>query len=303
MASRLVIPFLFLLAFSLTTYLDPWYQSWTGNRTRSVNIMSVALGDSRRLFAKHFYVKADAYFHNGYYPSIYDQQPAPEQLHMATEAQGGKEEHKEASRDFLGEPKDWIDRFNRHFYPSRHRHLDEEEEPSGNHAGHHEGSSLQAEEKGKIEKVERELLPWLRLAADLDPQRTETYIVASHWMRTRLGKVTEAEQFLREGLRANPEDSELLFELGKVYFENRKNVVRARNLWVLALNKSQRQTSAKTEANIFLYAQILGSLAKLEEEDKRYAKAIEYLQLLKVVSPSKENIQKWMDTLRQKESS
>ena len=80
-------------------------------------------------------------------------------------------------------------------------------------------------------------------------------------------------------------------------------MVRARNLWVLALNKSQRQTSAKTEANIFLYAQILGSLAKLEEEDKRYAKAIEYLQLLKVVSPSKENIQKWMDTLRQKESS
>ena len=241
MAPRLGIPLLFLLAFSLTTYLDPWYQSWSGNRTKSANILTVALGDSRRLFAKHFYVKADAYFHSGYYPSIYDNRPAPEQLHMAAEAHTGKEEHEEASSDFLGQPKDWIDRFDRHFYPSRHRHLDEEEDPPEGPAGHGEGASQLAERRGKIQKVERELLPWLRLAADLDPERTETYIVASHWMRTRLGKVTEAEQFLREGLQANPEDSELLFELGKVYFENRKNLPRARNVWELALKKWQRK--------------------------------------------------------------
>lgn len=222
---------------------------------------------------------------------------------MAAEAQTGTEEHEDASSDFLGQPKDWIDRFDRHFYPSRHRHLDEEEDSAEDHAGHRDGASQPQERRRNIQKVERELLPWLRLAADLDPERTETYIVASHWMRTRLGKVTEAEQFLREGLQANPEDSELLFELGKVYSENRKNLPRARNVWELALKKWQRKEGDKADASNFLYAQILGSLAKLEEEDKRYPKAIEYLQLLKVVSPSKENIQKWMDALKRKESS
>ena len=209
---------LFALAFSLATCLDPWFQGWAGNRTKSANLLSVALGDSRRLFAKHFYVKADAYFHSGYYPSIYDNKPASAGTHMAIGAQGPGTETGEVSEmrgahqahetheddenengDFLGTPKDWIDGFNRHFYPSRHRHLGDEE--SAGRRGEGPGGAGDGEGKSG-EKLERELLPWLRLAADLDPQRTETYVVASHWMRTRLGKVAEAEQFLREGLQA-----------------------------------------------------------------------------------------------------
>ena len=312
MTSTLTLSVLFALAFSLATCLDPWFQGWAGNRTKSANLLSVALGDSRRLFAKHFYVKADAYFHSGYYPSIYDTKPASAEMHMAAGAQrhepgagegheaheehGEHGEHDEENADFLGKPKDWIDAFNRHFYPSRHRHLDDEQAV----ARREHGSNGSKAEGG--ENLERELLPWLRLAADLDPQRTETYVVASHWMRTRLGKVAEAEQFLREGLQANPEEAELFFELGKVYFENRHDVTRARNVWELALKKWQQRESVKAEPNIFLYAQILGSLAKLEEQEQRYAKAIEYLEQLKLISPSKESLQKWVDTLRKKAS-
>ena len=47
---------------------------------------------------------------------------------------------------------------------------------------------------------EREILPWLRLSAELDPQRVETYTVAAYWLRA-VGKMVEAEHFLREGLR------------------------------------------------------------------------------------------------------
>jgi len=41
---------------------------------------------------------------------------------------------------------------------------------------------------------EREILPWLRLSAELDPQRVETYTVAAYWLRN-MGKIAEAEQF------------------------------------------------------------------------------------------------------------
>src|SRR6266446_965580 len=113
------------VSLSLQSYLEPWFQSWAGNRAQSANLLNVALGDSRRLFAKHFYVKADAYFHNGYYPTIYDTHPA-EQSHMAAAA-GAAQDEQEEGGDFLGKPKDWIDAFSRHFFPSTHRHLGEKE--------------------------------------------------------------------------------------------------------------------------------------------------------------------------------
>jgi len=52
-------------AFGLAARLEPWFQSWIGNRARSANLLEVALGDGRKLFARHAYVKADIYFHSG----------------------------------------------------------------------------------------------------------------------------------------------------------------------------------------------------------------------------------------------
>src|SRR5436305_1719432 len=183
----LALSLLMTASVSLVTFLETWFQDWAGNRTQSANILTVALGDSRRLFAEHFYVKADAYFHSGYYPSIYDKRLGSEELHMA----GGNAEHHEESRDFLGPPRDWLDAFSRHFFPSHHRHLGEESE-----ADHQAGAAGHKNHQKESSGAEREILPWLRLAANLDPDRPETYIVASFWLRSRLGRVNEAEQFL-----------------------------------------------------------------------------------------------------------
>src|SRR5262245_15693684 len=122
------------LATSLVTWLEPWFQGWAGSRTDSANLLSVALGDSRRLFAKHFYVKADAYFHSGYYPSIFDQQPDDDKLHMASNAGAGHDEHHDMPNH--AGPHDWIDRFARHFYPSVHSHLGEGKCNDPDHSGH-----------------------------------------------------------------------------------------------------------------------------------------------------------------------
>jgi tetratricopeptide (TPR) repeat protein len=247
----------------------------------------VALGDSRRLFAKHFYVKADAYFHSGYYPTIYDAHPVSDELHMAATTGTAQDKHEEEA-DVLGKPKDWLDAFSRHFYPSIHRHLGEG--PAA--GGHHDDKSSPGDQ--------REILPWLRLSANLDPERPETYIIASFWLRS-LGKFTEAEQFLREGLQANPGNYEILLELGQIYKENRKDATRARNVWELALRNWLEKESVKPEPNNLAYAQLLGNLATLEETQKDYPKAIEYLGMLKKVSPHKDSIQKWLEDLKAKQ--
>jgi len=284
--------------FSLATWLEPWFQSWSGNRTRSANVLQVALGDSRRLFAKHFYVKADAYFHSGYYPTIYDARPAADQMHMASGTTAGLASN-EACPDWLGKPRDWIDRFSRHFYPSEHRHFGG---PAGEHAGHaHQpGEAAEAAEAGRSGGEERELLPWLRLSASLDPERPETYLVASYWLRSKLGKVDEAERFLREGLRENPGDYEILFELGRIASENRQDPTRARNLWELALRRWDEKNAGQTDPEILVHAQILSHLAKLEEDAKNYARVLEYLKALHRISPFKESVQKWQEAVQAK---
>src|SRR5882672_6301692 len=116
---------LMVLCFGLAACLDPWFQSWKGNRAKSADVLSVLLGDGKRIFARHFFVKADAYFHSGYYPSVFDNREAFKTPHMAEDAgaMGGQNQGDETS--FLGKPRDWIDGFSRQFFPSSHTHLDQ----------------------------------------------------------------------------------------------------------------------------------------------------------------------------------
>jgi tetratricopeptide (TPR) repeat protein len=284
---------LLLIAFSLTTWLDRSFQDYAGARGKSADVLTVALGDSRRLFAKHFYAKADAYFHNGYYPSIYDTRPDADKLHMAANAGAGHGEE-EAGMGFLGKPKNWIDAFGRNFFPSSHEHLSDDDHDDCKHSPG-ESCNHAPHKSKRLGGEERELLPWLQLSAMLDPERVETYLVASYWLRTQLGKINEAEQFLRQGLRANPGHQELLFELGRIYFENRHDSTRARNVWELALKKWHENEEGKAKANTFLYEQILGQLARLEFEEKNYARALEHYKALKEVSPFKDSVQKTIE--------
>src|SRR5688500_1618692 len=154
---------LVVIAVCFTTWLEPWFQQARAHR--SGDVITAALGDSRKLFGRHFYVKADAYFHNGYYPTIYDTKPEGE-LHMAAVTGGTHEDHVK-EMDFLGQPKDWIDRFSRYFFPSVHRHLGEEECEHCKHGEEHEHGAEAAGSEGH----EREMLPWFKLAATLDPER------------------------------------------------------------------------------------------------------------------------------------
>ena len=223
MRAALLFAFGMSAAVSLSTSLEPWFQGWAGSRTKSADLLTVVLGDSRRLFAKHIYAKADAYFHRGYYPSIFDTRPHTEEMHMAANtAAAAAESHEEpAPHD---KPHDWLEAFSRHFYPSQHSHLGEGNDSCCDHNDHaqreacnHEHDEHCANTSSGSGGEQRELLPWLKLAATLDPEMPETYVVASFWLRNQLGRIDEAEQFLREGLRSNPRNPEMLFELGRIF--------------------------------------------------------------------------------------
>lgn len=281
---------LLVLCFGLAAALDVQLQLWRANRGPTGDLLAVLLGDGRRLFADHFFTKADAYFHSGFYPTIFDNREAFQTPHMAEDSGtvGGHNRGDEAG--FLGPPRDWIDAFSRHFYPAVHTHLDE-----GGARGHFEPAGDLGGSSGV-----REILPWLKLSAELDPNRVETYTVTAYWLRRRLGKVAEAEQFLREGLRANPNSYEILFELGRIYAEDKQDPRRAINLWEAALVQWRKQASTKADPDTFLLLQITSHLATVEEAQGQYPKALEYMELWKHCSPEPTSVQKRIEELRGK---
>ena len=267
------------ICFCLATDLSSWFWVWQGNRAKSANLMAVALGDARRMFANHFFIKADAYFHSGFYPSIYDNQQSFKTPHIAEDsgAMRGKNTGDETS--FLGPPRNWIDRFGRQFFPSVHTHLNE-------------GGANGEENETEV----REILPWLKLSSELDPKKTVTYSAGAYWLR-RMGKTGEAEDFIREGLRENPGDPQLLLDLGRLY-ASKGDTFRARNLWEAGLRQFNNVANTDKEEDKFVAEQILAALAKLEQEANNTQRAVALLERLKAVSPNPEAIQRWMDELR-----
>ncbi len=246
---------------------------WQQSRTQDTgSVFALLLGESRRAFAAQVFLKADAYFHRGFYPSVFGLALPDGKTHMAKETEShNPHEHTQPQHP----NRDWIETFGRNFYPSEHRHI---------------------ERLGEA----REILPWLRLAAELDPHRVDPYTVAAYWLRERLNKVNEAEAFLREGLRANPDSYEILGELGRLYAENQRDVPRARAVQELAIAKWIRQEASKPSPDVLAYAQILGQLAALEESTGNLDRALAHFTRLKRVSPAPDTVQKRIDELQAK---
>jgi tetratricopeptide (TPR) repeat protein len=289
-ASLLTLIALLVLCFGLAAHLDIWFQTWEGSRTGSTDVLSVLLGDARKIFARQFFVKADAYFHSGYYPSIFDNNEAFQTPHMAEDAgaMAGHNQGEEAG--FLGKPRDWIDALSRQLFPSVHTHLDE---------GGAQALGGKPADLGGSSEV-GEILPWLKLSAALDPDSVQTYTTTAYWLRERMGKVDEAEQFLRVGLRHIPNSYEILYELGRVYAENRKDPQHAINLWEAALRNWQKQEPSKKEPDRFMFIQITSHLALIEEQLGNYEKALNYMEMWKAMSYAPAEVQQRIDGVKKK---
>jgi tetratricopeptide (TPR) repeat protein len=274
------------VSFTLATSLALRVGKWT-DPTRSDGVFKKLLGDGRKLFANQFIEMADVYLHSGYYPSIFDRRdPKARKAITATTDEGDHEGHEhdadgnckqgdddhEKEMNFLGQPSNWLESFIRQFRITQHTHLEHGEE--------------------------REVLPWLKVAIELDPQKIDTYVSTAFWLRKELGKVKDAEAVLREGIRNNPNSSEILFEMGLLYDENYKEPARARNIWVLALRRWNAQTEEAKAASTDVLGRIAIHLARLEEAAGNLPQAIQYFEVVKQVSPSPGPLQKRIDELK-----
>ena len=270
--------------FCLATALEPSLLSASRNGGTE-GLIAAVLGDGRKLFAQHFYIKADAYFHSGYYPSIFEQARTARQAEAINKDvpkdtsheskphaehdghhEGEAEDDHEDELQFLAKPANVIERFGRYFFPSHHSHMESKAE-------------------------QEEILPWLRLAAEMDPGKAEVYAVSAYWLRTRMGRVDEAEAFLREGWRNNPDSPQILYELGRLYQDGRRDAFRARNVWTLGVERWQRAEASKPQPDLLTLQQLFTGLIRLDEQELRWADAARKLESLKSISPNPEKIE------------
>ena len=275
---------LLVACFSLATSVGPQL-----DRVRAGGedgALASMLGESRRLFANHFFTRSDVYFHSGYYPGIFDQGSEQKENHLA-ETAGAHEaknpghgepghvhdEHEE--EDFLGAPRDPMDRFTRHFFITTHTHLTE-----------------------KGTNAPKEILPWIKLASQLDPNKVDSYTVGAFWLR-QLNRNDDAELFLREGLRRNPRSYEIMLELGRGSFE-KGDYVRARNVLEMAMQCWREQENPKPveQQNRFSAQQIIDYLARIEDRTGRREQVLHWLGILKKVSPHPDAVEKRMEEVR-----
>ena len=280
-ASFLLLLALLVACFGTAAHLQPQFQAWRGSRA-SGDIFNVVLGEGRRLFANSFYVKADEYYHSGYYPSMFDDNAAFQTTHMAADTGAVNDKNRGDEHGFLGPPRNWIDAFGRNFFPDRHTHLD---------------SGGADDNLGGSDEV-REILPWLKLSADLDPDNVQTYTVTAFWLRMRMNNVKEADAVLHEGLRNCPDSYDILFELGRLYFESYKDRDRARNVWESGVRQWQKLDPEAKKDNRLVMAQLTVHLAKLEEDAGNLPRAIDWFVAAKEVSGTPDAVQQRINQLK-----
>jgi len=281
---------------ALAARLDSWFVAWPGNRAATLNPLDVYVGQGQRIFGAHLYRKADAYFHSGYYPTIFDNNESFQTKHIAEDADLAASHNTGEEDNFLGSSRDLIEHFSRHFFPSQHTHLNENGAASHGHV-QAQGHTHDEPQENPDANV-REIFPWLQMAATLDPEMPETYTVASYWLRERMGKDREAEAFLRRGLEHLPNHPQLLFELGRVFCENRNDPGRARNLWQHASRVSPGRDENATSQEKHILQQIESRLAKLAEDEGDLPAAIRHWSQVAAVTMVPEPVHEHIAALR-----
>jgi tetratricopeptide (TPR) repeat protein len=309
---KLVFALLMALAYTLGTMTHLRAVGRTDGSQPDEGAFKKLLGDGRRLFAGQFVEMADVYFHSGRYPSIFDRAATAKSPKAITSAVGeapeidehadhehaangncihnesheghkhdehGNCEHDDSEDEHVKAmtpptSQNWLESFIRRFRITEHTHL-----AQGN---------------------EREIMPWLKIAIELDPQAVDTYTTAAYWLRTKLDRAEQAEKVLREGIRNNPTNFELLYEMGRLYKDNQHNLDRARNIWRYALKCWQEQSDEAQETSRVFCSRIASSLGELEKETGNLPQAIKYFELAKLYSPQPEGPQRQIDELRAK---
>ena len=230
--------------------------------------------------SEYCFIKSQAYFHSGAYFTIYDHK-IRELLDCAAIEEDSLElkETWRRKSPFAGPVLDPLDGFGRNFYPIRHTHL------SSGGTKEDEGSKV------------HEMLPWLELAIEIDPNYVDAYTEADFWLRKHLKRPEDAVGFLRRGLVHNPNSYEINFLLGQLEAEKDEKSERALALWSRALWCWNQQNLHEEEPDILSLRQITASLARLEENRGNLKGARNLVRCLVDCGPSSKGPARWLSDL------
>lgn len=97
---------------------------------------------------------------------------------------------------------------------------------------------------GEVEHGDpEEMLPWYRLATYLNPRFVKAYVIGAFVIAAYGGDVDQAEQFLREGERLNPESLEIKEALGRLWLYRKKDPAKAKPLLQAAIQLGRNRES------------------------------------------------------------
>jgi tetratricopeptide (TPR) repeat protein len=235
------------------------------------DVLSLLLGGAREAASLSLFDRADQYFHGGVTHEDFHgafATAAKSAAPAATVDDGHDQDSAHSGRD-VARSHAWIQawlahdpwcRLNAVIHPSEHRHL-----------------------MGAVQ--EKEVIPWVWAAAKLDPHNVLAYTTGGYWLARRVGQPAEGVRFLEDGIRHNPENSELEFTRGEVLLNTLHQPEAAYSAFTAALRKWRLGTTPEEQDdNKFLKGRILLYLAGLEEKRgrpevarQRYGEVLDYL--------------------------
>lgn len=198
----LVAP-LFLAAVFLAHSIEAGEPSGVSSFTLNDSLYRL-VGSAKEAIGDTLFLKADAYFHGG----VEDKHDTDEEREET-----GYIEPKGSHADDFGT--DWIARVNGQVHSHEHIHL---------------AASNQVE-----------MLPFFALATTLDPHNVEAILTGAYWLDSHFNKTDEAIALLKRGSAANPDSWEIPYNLGLIYFKEKKNFAESERYLRLALKNSQGQ--------------------------------------------------------------
>ena len=166
---------------------------------RKADLVAKIFGESRALMGARILEKADVYFHSGVRPE--------DDCHEFT----GTHHHDDADADHEDDHNDGEEPSTTagdHHYagPAWYRAVMDSVRPAG---PKHLTSAREV----------KEVLPWIRLATDLDPHNVQGYDVGAYWLAHRTNAPAQAIKLINEGIANNPDAFELELTKGELLMD------------------------------------------------------------------------------------
>ena len=137
-----------------------------------------------------------------------------------------------------------------------------------------------------------EIIPWLYYAAKIDPHNITAYTTGGYWLADRMKRTGAGIDFLREGLKNNPDSWELNAELGRLYLEHLKSYEPALRFFLRA-----RRLLHGTPHDKFQVRYVLSFLAYTYREIGEKDKALSVYRSINRLFPDDMNIIRKIDDL------